>query len=259
MLRADRPIVGSEQPALGEAEHQVDGWQPEGGVTPGGAEIDRLVAVAGVGQAAIAAPAVGGHGGGPGDVGGEEAFEARSTGIGQPGEPEPAETTALSLAAPGLDRPGDQGLAGGPTAGLAGPGTTDIGLIGLHPVRERLATRPEHGLADLVQPGPGGAVAGKAHLPLELHGGDAALAGGDEVDRQKPAAEPGLGLLEDGAGQKRVLLAAGHAFVDQPLLVTPGVVMAAAGATEAARPACLEKIVPALLVWRVLGKHSCKL
>src|SRR5215218_1387190 len=98
MLLADGTVVGAHEPALGEAEHQVDGGQPEGGVAPGGAEIDRLVVVALGGQAAIAAPAVGRHGSGLGDVGGEEAFEARSTGIGQPGEPEPAETAAFGLA-----------------------------------------------------------------------------------------------------------------------------------------------------------------
>jgi hypothetical protein len=147
------------------------------------------VAVAVGRQAEIAAPAVGGYGSGPGDVGGEEAFEARGTGIGQLGQPEPAETAASRLAAPGLDRPGDQGLAGSAAPWPARSGAADIGLVGLHPVRERLATRPNHGLADLVQPGPGGAVAGKAHLPLELHGGDAALAGCHEVDGKKPAAQ----------------------------------------------------------------------
>jgi hypothetical protein len=45
-----------------------------------------------------------------------------------------------------------------------------------------------------------------------------------------------------------VLLAAGDAFVDQPLLVAPSTVMAAAGAAKALRPARLEQIIPALLV-----------
>jgi hypothetical protein len=123
-----------------------------------------------------------------------------------------------------------------------------MGLVGLDALGQGLAFGPDHGLADLVQPGPGGAVAAKAHLPLQLHGGDAALAGGDEVDRKKPAAQPGFGLLEDRPGQQRVLPAAGHALVDQALLVTPGVGMAAARATEPVRPARLEQIVPTLLV-----------
>src|SRR3954469_24407439 len=57
-------------------------------------------------------------------------------------------------------------------------------------------------------------VAAQAQLPLELGGGDPALAGRHQVGRQKPARQPGLGLLEDGAGEQRVLLATGDALVD---------------------------------------------
>ena len=35
VLLADRAVVGAEQPALGEAEDQVDGRQAERGVAPG--------------------------------------------------------------------------------------------------------------------------------------------------------------------------------------------------------------------------------
>ena len=120
-----------------------------------------------------------------------------------------------------------------------------------------------------MQPGPGGAVAGKAHLPLELHGGDAALAGSDEVDGEKPAAEPGLGLLEDGPGQERVLLAAGHAFIDDLGLQRVGIVMATGDAAKAFRPACRKEVIPALLIGaepgqerrqifrQIVGDHHC--
>src|SRR5436305_714536 len=40
VLLAHRAVVGAQEPALGEAEDEVDGGQPEGGVVPGGAEID---------------------------------------------------------------------------------------------------------------------------------------------------------------------------------------------------------------------------
>src|SRR3954454_13107342 len=85
-LLADRTVVGAQEPALGKAEHEMDGGEAQGGIAPGGAEIDRLVTVARGGQAAIAGPAVGGDGSGLGEVGGEEAFEARGPGVGQPGE-----------------------------------------------------------------------------------------------------------------------------------------------------------------------------
>ena len=47
VLGADRTVVGAEQPALGEAEDEVDGRQAQRGVAPGAAEVDRLVVVAG--------------------------------------------------------------------------------------------------------------------------------------------------------------------------------------------------------------------
>src|SRR4051812_12835289 len=91
-------------------------------------------------------------------------------------------------------------------------------------------------------------LAAEPELPLQLGGGDPALARGDEVDGQEPARQAGLGLLEDGAGEQGVLLAAGHALVDGARPQRVGVAMAAAVAAETVRPACLEQVLPALLV-----------
>src|SRR3954454_5272086 len=62
VLLARRAVVGAEEPALDEAEEEMDAGQPERGVAPGGADVDRLVVVALGRQAELAAPAVGGHG-----------------------------------------------------------------------------------------------------------------------------------------------------------------------------------------------------
>src|SRR3954447_760944 len=223
VLLAHRPVVGAQEPALGEAEHQVDRGQPERRVTPGSGEIDRLVVVALGGEAVVAPPAVGRDLGRAADGAAEQALEARGRGVGHRLQAQPAEPPSLALAAPALDRAGDDRLAGRPAPGLAGLGAADQGLVGLHAPAERRAISRHHGAADLVQPSPGGPVAAEPHLPLQLHGGDAALAGGDEIDGEKPACRAGLGLLEDGAGQERVLLAAGHALVDQTPLVPIGV------------------------------------
>jgi hypothetical protein len=91
-------------------------------------------------------------------------------------------------------------------------------------------------------------VAAETHRALQLHGRDPAFARGDQEDRQKPFGEPGLGLLEDGPGKERMLLAAGRAFVDQALLERPRPAMAAGGAAKAFGPAGREQIGPALLV-----------
>src|SRR6185369_5848728 len=136
------------------------------------------------------------------------------------------------LAAAGLDRPSDERLAGGAPAALAGSRAADAGLVGLDAPGQGLAAGADHRLAELVQPGPGGLVAAQAQLPPELGGGDPALAGRHQVDRQEPLGQAGLGLLEDGAGQERVLLAAGHALVDDLGPERVGVVVPADSATE---------------------------
>jgi hypothetical protein len=65
-------------------------------------------------------------------------------------------------------------------------------------------------------------------------------------DRQEPARQPGLGLLEDGAGEQRMLLAAGRALVDQPPPMVVGRPMATAGAAKAFGPALGKQMGPAL-------------
>ncbi len=198
-----------------------------------------------------------------------EGVQARGRGVGQDGEPEPAETAPAGLAAAGLDRPADQGLAGGAPAALAGPRAADVGLVGLDAPGQGLAVGADHGLAELVQPGPGGPVAAEAQLPLQLGGGDPALARGHQVDGEEPLGETGLGLLEDRAGEQGVLLAAGHALVDDLGPERVGVVMAARRAPKSIRPAGLEQVLPTLLVgaepaherWHVfrqiVRKHRC--
>src|SRR3954464_12307022 len=42
VLLAHRAVVGAQEPALDEAEHEMDAGQPERGVAPGRAEIDGL-------------------------------------------------------------------------------------------------------------------------------------------------------------------------------------------------------------------------
>ena len=155
---------------------------------------------------------------------------------------------AAGLAATALDRPGDLGLAAGAAARFARSRAADVGLVGLDPRGQRRALRPHHRLADLVQPGPGGLVAAEAHLPLEFHGRDPALARGHRVQWPEPLGQAGLGLLEDRAREQRVLLATGRALLDQPRLVRPGPVVAAAGAAEAVRPARPAQVGPALLI-----------
>ena len=67
-----------------------------------------------------------------------------------------------------------------------------------------------------------------------------------QVDGEEPARQAGLGLLEDGAGQDRVLLAAGRALLDQAFLVAVSLTMPAARAAEPRGPTRPHQIRPAL-------------
>ena len=91
VLGSDGAVVGAEEPALGEAEDEMDGRQPQAGIAPTGREVDRRVAVTLALEAAIAGPAVGGDRERLGRVGGDEAFEARGRGIRDRLQPQPAE------------------------------------------------------------------------------------------------------------------------------------------------------------------------
>jgi hypothetical protein len=130
-----------------------------------------------------------------------------------------------------------------------------VGLVGLDAPGQGLAVGADHGLAELVQPGPGGPVAAEAQLPLQLGGGDPALARGHQVDGEEPLGETGLGLLEEGAGEQGVLLAAGHALVDDLGPERVGIVVATSYASKSVRPAGLEQVLPALLIGAELGQE----
>ena len=82
MLGSDGAVVGAEQPALGEAEDEVDGRQMVGGIGPRAAEIDRRVGVALGGEAAIAGPAVRRDQGRRRDVALQEAVQAPGRSVG---------------------------------------------------------------------------------------------------------------------------------------------------------------------------------
>jgi len=246
VLGPDGAMVGAEQPALGEAEDEVDGRQAQRGVAPRLPEVDRLVRIPLGVEAAVAGPTVGGDGERLGGVGGDEAFEARGGGVRERREAQPAERAFPPLAGLRLDGTRDHCLASRATPGFTGSGAADQGFVDLHPLLQRLAIRPDHRPTDLVQPAPGSAVAAETHLPLQLHRRDAAFAGGDQVDGQEPFGEPGLGLLEHGTGEDRVLPAASAALLDQALLVAPGLAMPAAAAAKPLRPERPDQVGPAL-------------
>ena len=237
--RADGAVVGAREPAPGEAEACPrarpggrGGWRAAGGRRR---PIDRRETIAPI------------------------AKRRRGPGVGHRPQPEPAQAAAFGLAAAGLDRSGDDRPAGGPAA---------------------RACRAWRGRPGSRRPRPAGRAAGAPAPPSR--GGSRAARPGRCRGRRSPSAArapwrrcracrrrrdgwpgtsaPGRFPRSGHAGRRTGLVcsktvpagsgppAAGRAFVDRPLPVPPGVAMAAAGATEAVRPARLERMVPAPLV-----------
>jgi hypothetical protein len=114
VLVADRTVVGAHEPALGEAEDEMDGGQAQAGLTPGAAEDDGLMGVALGVEAGVAGPAVAGDGGRPGDVLAETSGTTakRSRPSRRPRAlPRPLSTAPATLALPRAPRPPGPGLA----------------------------------------------------------------------------------------------------------------------------------------------------
>src|SRR5271166_7147765 len=108
-----------------------------------------------------------------------------------------------------LDCYGDDGLALGFSASRTLFRAINIGFINLDRTRQQVPARPDHGAAQLVQPGPGSFVPAKPQFPLEAERTDPILLAGDKPHRQKTHPQRLTGTLEDRPGGQRCLFAAG--------------------------------------------------
>src|SRR5208283_2434942 len=102
---------------------------------------------------------------------------------------------------------------------------------------KQVPARPDHGAAQLVQPGPGSFVAAKPQFPLEAERTDPILLAGDKPHRQKPHPQRLTGTLEDRPGGQRCLFAAGPTPQPSPCHQPWLPRLSAMGAGESLRPA----------------------
>ena len=202
MLLADGTVMGAEQPALGEAEDQVDGRQAEHGIAPGGAEIDRLVAVSLGRQVGIAGPSVGGQAAGlatstarkpsrlVAPASGRRASRSRPSRRPR-ALPRPASTATATSALPAAPRPGRPGLAAASRSRRPPPGHERwIGPD--HRLRRICAATPRR----LIVPEPiAAATRWRRCRPCSRSRGN-----GEEPSH----GQAGLGLLEDRGREQRV-------------------------------------------------------
>jgi len=232
MFEAHRPLMGAEDPSLEQREDQMNAGQHLGrGLIELGQHRDD-VAIAGLAELGIAAPAVGVSGFAIAEVAADEGGEDIGRNIGDHTEANPA--TALATL---LHRGGDDGfILGGPTR-FAGFRTADVALVDLDLAGQGLPIGPNHGGADLGEPGPGRLIAAEPELALQFGGRDTLLRRRDFEEGPEPQHQRLLALFEDRPGDDRNLPATAGALVDHPLRRQEvGSVTGAVGAAEALRP-----------------------
>ena len=173
-----------------------------------------------------------------------------------------ADTTGASPVALDLDGADDQHLAlaaapapAGERIVLAAAG--DFGFIDLDQAGERAAAGHHHAAAQLGAHQPRRLVRAQRELALQLQRRDAVGMGRHQIGRPEPGGQRQLGVVHDGAGGDRSLLAAAGALPGPGLgLQLPRFALGAAGADKPLGPARRKQIGDA---GRLIGKALLKL
>src|SRR5271165_1276976 len=230
MLMLDATLVSTDQPSLEQRGDEVDARHDLVRRAGAAAEDRDLMLVTGRRQSGITPPAVGVNHRPALNSALDEGKQAVCRDIFDLLKADAAKPPAVLL-----DCYGDDGLALGFSASRTLFRATNIGFINLDRTRQQVPARPDHGAAQLVQPGPGSFVAAKPQSPLEAERTDPILLAGDEPHRQKPHPQRLTGTLEDRPGGQRCLFAAGP--TPQPCHPPWLPRLSAMGAGESLRPA----------------------
>src|SRR6266536_1374400 len=178
LLRADRSLVGAEQPALEQRGNAVRARHHDVGRVAAGGDARRLMDEAGCGESAVALPAIGVDDSAGRDSAADEVAKDGAGAIADAGEPEPAAGAARTR----LDRDRDDRPVGERAPSEPSRrGGADRGLVDFDLAGKPVSTRTHHRPAQLVQQRPGRLVAAP---------GRAAVAGRAR-SRRATAARPG--------------------------------------------------------------------
>src|SRR5208283_88293 len=232
MLMLDATLVSTDQPSLEQRGDEVDARHDFVRWVGAVAEDRDLMLVTGRRQSGITSPAVGVNHRPALHNGLDEGKQAICRDISDLLKADAAKPPAVLL-----DCYGDDGLALGFSASRTLFRATNIGFINLDRTRQQVPARPDHGAAQLVQPGPGSFVAAKPQFPLEAERTDPILLAGDKPHRQKPHPQRLTGTLEDRPGGQRCLFAAGPTPQPSPCHQPWLPRLSAMGAGESLRPA----------------------
>lgn len=151
----------------------------------------------------------------------------------------------------GLHRGDERELVLGAATGLSRPLAAQVSIIDLDASAQRLAlVTLEHDLQELVLELPGRVVS-DAEFPGQLQRRDAAIALGEQIDRQEPGVQRQVSTMEDRTGSQRGLMMAAMALVEPTRKLAGGRVVAVR-ADEASWSTMLEESRSALRFRAVL-------
>ncbi len=241
VVEARRTLMRSEQPALEQGDDQMNAWQELGGSRlAAAAEDDGLVVVASHAEVQVAEVAVGMNQAAALDDCFDEALHAAGGSVG-----ESLHANSAQAPASFLDRDYDLRLCGCLTAEDARLDPTNPGLVDLDDSLQEVAVGPDHGMAQLMEPGPGGAVAAQAENLLDGHRASALLLRRDQPDGVEPDPERLVRVLKNGPGRDGGLVPALGTLEESSSARLPGSFTSAPGTDEAARPAQPSEVLPA--------------
>src|SRR5713226_2308660 len=170
----------------------------------------------------------------------DEALHAAGGSVGESLHANSAHTPASFL-----DRDYDLRLSGCLTAEDARLDPTNPGFVDLNDSLQEVAVGPDHGMAQLMEPGPGGAVAAQAEDLLDGHRAGALLLRRDQPDGVEPDPQRLVRVLKNGSGRDGGLVPALGTLQESSSARLPGSFTSTPGTDEAARPAQPSEVLPA--------------
>src|SRR5712692_9092518 len=203
------------------------------------AEDDGLVVVASHSEVQVAEVAVGMDQAAPLDDCFDEALHAAGRSVG-----ESLHTNSAHAPASFLDRNYDLRLGGCLTAEDAGLDPTNPGLVDLDGSLEEVSVGADHGMAQLVEPGPSGAVATQAENLLDGHSTGALLLRGDQPDGVEPDPERLVRVLKNGPRCDGRLVSARGTLEESESARLPSLLASTPLTEEALGPAQLSQVLP---------------
>src|SRR2546428_10359796 len=188
MLPADGALVRAQQPTLEERGDTVDTREHGFGGRAAAEQDPPVMAIADVGESAVALQTVRDHDGARADGLLDERQQAVRRGVGDPAQANPTDGRAAHLCSDG-----NQGLFADVATSPTGLAAANERFVYFHRAGQAVPAGPHHGAAELVEPRPGGAVAAEPQDTLQAQRAGPGLLADHPPDRAEPTASAACG------------------------------------------------------------------